>query len=397
MQAFGRSCFPLPVMLGQSAVMQAVSRGISAAARTSAKVLILGETGVGKDVVARAIHATSARSDQPFVPINCSGIPETLLESELFGHVRGSFTGAMRDKLGLVQQAHHGTLFLDELGEMSPRMQASLLRFLETGEVQRVGAEAGSTRSDVRVIAATNCDLHQQVANGTFREDLYYRLNVIQIRVPPLRDRGDDIMLLLHHFLAEAALTHGLAQPTVTPDAAQLLVAHHWPGNVRELRNVSERLVLHDHPGQITPDDLPADILGIRRTERTVPPTTSSTSVAIASPPAATTRSPRGDELWDRLVAGHDSWALVQQAYKRRELTRNDLVALVDRGLRETCGSYREMLRLLRLDAGEYKRFHSFLCQAKCNLPVGPYRKKNVRRSADLVDGRHSGDGPRSA
>jgi len=396
-QAFARSCFPPPVMLGNSAAMQAVSKGIAAAARTSAKVLILGETGVGKDVVARAIHATSARGGQPFVAINCSGIPETLLESELFGHTRGSFTGAVRDKLGLVQQAHRGTLFLDELGEMSLRMQASLLRFLETGEVQRVGAESGGTRSDVRVIAATNRDLRQQIADGAFREDLFYRLNVIRIDVPPLRDRGEDIMLLFNHFLAEAALTHGLGLPTVTPDAAQLLVAHPWPGNVRELRNVTERLVLHDHAGEITPDHLPAEIVDVpmQRPHR-AEPTSCPTAAGIASDPLATMSSPRGDELWERLVAGHDSWALVQEAYKRRELSRNDLLGLVDRGLRETRGSYREMLRLLRLDATDYKRFHSFLYQAKCNLPVGPYRGAKVRRFTNVA-ARRTGDVAMSA
>ena len=200
MKAFVVPCSSAPVMHGNSASLQTVRARIAAAARTSAKVLILGETGVGKDVVARSIHAASHRRHQRFVAINCSGIPESLLETELFGHVRGSFTGAVRDKLGLVQQADRGTLFLDELGEMSLRMQASLLRFLETGEVQQVGAEGSLRKSDVRVIAATNRDLAQQIASGTFREDLYYRLNVIQIDVPPLRDRGDDIMLLFNQF-----------------------------------------------------------------------------------------------------------------------------------------------------------------------------------------------------
>jgi DNA-binding NtrC family response regulator len=383
-------------MLGNSAAMQAVSKDIVAAARTSAKVLILGETGVGKDVVARAIHATSARGGQPFVAINCSGIPETLLESELFGHTRGSFTGAVRDKLGLVQQAHRGTLFLDELGEMSLRMQASLLRFLETGEVQRVGSEAGGTRSDVRVIAATNRNLRQQIADGAFREDLYYRLNVIQIDVPPLRNRGDDIMLLFHHFLAEAALTHGLGPPTVTPDAAQLLVAHTWPGNVRELRNVTERLVLGDHAGDITPDHLPADILGIqRRPEPSNEADLPDRRDSERPQPDATSR--RVAELFERLVAGDDSWGVVQEMYKGRELTRNDLAGLIDLGLRETRGSYRALIRLFGLDDAEYKRFHSFLYQAKCNLPVGPYRRGKVRRFTDFVAGRRTSHVARSA
>ena len=169
----------------------------------------------------------SARAGRPFVPVNCSGIPETLLESELFGHMRGSFTGAFRDKVGLVERAHRGTLFLDELGEMSLRMQAVLLRFTETGEVQRVGSESGTMRTDARLITATNRDLRARIADGTFREDLYYRLNVIQVRIPPLRERGEDVLLLLDHYLGHAAAAHGLPTPTLTPDAAQLLLAYY--------------------------------------------------------------------------------------------------------------------------------------------------------------------------
>ena len=396
MQPFAPSSFPPPVMLGNSAAMQRVSKAVVSAARTSAKVLILGETGVGKDVVARAIHANSSRHRQRFVALNCSGIPETLLESELFGHTRGSFTGAERDRTGLLEHAHGGTLFLDELGEMSLRMQATLLRFLETGEVQRVGAAAGTTRCDVRVIAATNRDLRQRIAEGAFREDLFYRLNVIQIHVPPLRDRGDDIMLLVNHFLAEAAMTHGLAQPTVTPDAAQLLVAHAWPGNVRELRNVAERLVLQDDARAITPDDLPAEILGIPRRCR---PSTDADRPGTRrrdGAPAVDARA-RVAALFHRLVAGDESWGFVQQMYRSRELTRDDLAGLVDLGLRETRGSYRQLLTLLGLAPSEYKRFHAFLYQARCNLPVGPYRVAKVRRLADFAAARRTGEVAMSA
>jgi DNA-binding NtrC family response regulator len=385
-------------MLGASPAIRAVARSMAAAARTAAKVLILGETGVGKDVVARGIHAASPRSRAPFVAINCSGIPETLLESELFGHMRGSFTGAVRDKLGLLQQADGGTLFLDELGEMSLRMQASLLRFLETGEVQRVGAESRPTRSDVRVIAATNRDLRQQIAAGAFREDLFYRLNVIRIDVPPLRDRGDDVLLLLHHFLAEAARTHGVAEPTVTPDAAQLLVAHAWPGNVRELRNVAERLVLHDHAGEIRPDDLPREILGIE-------PAPIAPREGVALGPRESEfadlqpeRSVSVDHLWTQLVAGETSWDAVQEAFKQRELSRAELAGLVDRGLSQTRGNYREMLRLVGLEAADYKRFHAFLYQAKCNLPVMPYRRGGtVTRLTEFTASRGRAHDKRSA
>jgi two-component system response regulator HydG len=252
-------------MLGNSACIDAVHREIAMAARTDAKVLILGETGVGKDVVARLIHTQSSRATRRFVAVNCSGIPETLLESELFGHMQGSFTGAYRNKLGLVRQAEGGTLFLDELSEMSLRMQAVLLRFAETGEVQPIGAEAPARPADVRLITATNRDLQTQIATGAFREDLYYRLNVIQIRVPPLRDRGDDVLLLLEHYLERAAQEHGLPRPPLTPDAAQVLVAYEWPGNVRELRNVAERLVVRDSAGPLAPEDLPPEIRDVHR------------------------------------------------------------------------------------------------------------------------------------
>ena len=235
---------PLPLLLGNSSVMQNLRTDIRCAARTHAKVLILGETGVGKEVVARLIHAHGPRSRQPFVAVNCSGIPETLLASELFGHVRGSFTGAYRDKIGLVRQAHHGTLFLDELGEMSLAMQATLLRFTETGEIQPVGADAPVGRTDVRMITATNRDLRAQVAAGAFREDLYYRLNVVQIRVPPLRERALDIPLLFRHYLRHASDAHEVRCPDLSPEAEQLLLAYSWPGNVRELQNVIERAVI---------------------------------------------------------------------------------------------------------------------------------------------------------
>src|SRR6188768_4565934 len=180
----------LPLLLGESPAITSLRREIEAAARTDAKVLVLGETGSGKEVVARLIHEHSTRSARGFVAVNCSGIPETLLESELFGHTRGSFTGAYRDKPGFIRQASGGTLFLDELGEMSLRMQAVLLRFAETGEIQPIGSDSVTGRTDVRLITATNRDLRKQIEGGQFREDLYYRLNVIQIAVPPLRQRG---------------------------------------------------------------------------------------------------------------------------------------------------------------------------------------------------------------
>src|SRR6188768_1080229 len=252
----------LPLLLGESPAITSLRREIEAAARTDAKVLVLGETGSGKEVVARLIHDHSTRSSRAFVAVNCSGIPETLLESELFGHTRGSFTGAYRDKPGLVRQADRGTLFLDELGEMSLRMQAVLLRFAETGEIQTIGVDGVTGRTDVRLITATNRDLRKQIEGGQFREDLYYRLNVIQIAVPPLRQRGDDVLLLLRYYLQRASEAHRLPLPELTPEAEQILLRYNWPGNIRELKNMTERLVVRASETPIRPEDLPREVRG---------------------------------------------------------------------------------------------------------------------------------------
>jgi DNA-binding NtrC family response regulator len=382
------SAHEAPVLLGESAAIVALRAEIAAAARTHAKVLILGETGVGKEVVAQLIHAQSPRRGRPCVAVNCSGIPETLLESELFGHTRGSFTGAVRDKIGLVRHADRGTLFLDELGEMSLRMQAVLLRFTETGEIQQVGAEGPTGRTDVRLITATNRDLRQRIADGAFREDLYYRLNVIQIQIPPLRARGADIPLLTHHYLEHAATAHDLRVPVLTPDAAQLLTAYAWPGNVRELRNITERLVLQDRSRALTPDDLPHEVR--RASASAAAPVViavhmdAKAPVSVVTVPGASTTA---DRLWERMHAGEDFWTVVGQAFKARELTRADLTAVVDRGLRETSGSYRSLLPLFHLPSTDYKRFHAFLYQQKCNLPVAPYRELRGRRAQIAASG----------
>jgi DNA-binding NtrC family response regulator len=365
----------LPLLLGESPAITALRREIEAAARTDAKVLVLGETGAGKEVVTRLIHEHSARSSRAFVAVNCSGIPETLLESELFGHTRGSFTGAYRDKPGLVRQADRGTLFLDELGEMSLRMQAVLLRFAETGEIQTIGVDGVTGRSDVRLITATNRNLRERIDAGVFREDLYFRLNIIQIHVPPLRERVEDVILLLRHYLQRAAETHRLHCPELTADAEQALTAYGWPGNVRELKNLAERLVVREFDRPLAADDLPGEIRGGREA---VAPTPSASVTFNQDVPAATRRLERGtgtaDRLWDRLIAGENFWTVVHQPFKAHELTRDDLAALIHRGLEHTRGSYRALLGVFGLPPTDYKRFHAFLYQQNCNLPVGPYR-----------------------
>ena len=373
----------LPLLLGESAAIVSLRREIEAAARTDAKVLVLGETGSGKEVVARLIHEHSSRASRAFVAVNCSGIPETLLESELFGHTRGSFTGAYRDKPGLVRQADRGTLFLDELGEMSLRMQAVLLRFAETGEIQTIGVDGVTGRSDVRLITATNRNLRERIDAGVFREDLYFRLNIIQIHVPPLRERAEDVLLLLRHYLRKASETHRLHCPELTADAEQVLTAYAWPGNVRELKNLAERLVVREWDRPISSNDLPTEIRGSRETVSSTP----SANVVFTQESLPTARRLEGgsgaaDRLWDRLIAGENFWTVVHQPFKAHELTRDDLAALIHRGLEHTRGSYRALLGVFGLPPTDYKRFHAFLYQQNCNLPVGPYRtaRATVRR-----------------
>jgi DNA-binding NtrC family response regulator len=374
----------LPALLGESAAIVSLRREIEAAARTDAKVLVLGETGAGKEVVARLIHEQSSRASRSFVAVNCSGIPETLLESELFGHARGSFTGAYRDKPGLVRQADRGTLFLDELGEMSLRMQAVLLRFAETGEIQTIGVDGVTGRSDVRLITATNRNLRERIDAGLFREDLYFRLNIIQIHVPPLRERAEDVLLLLQHYLRRASETHRLHCPELTSDAEQLLVAYSWPGNVRELKNLTERLVVREWERPITAEDLPIEIRGRRDAAAAVNvPSVAFAQEANAPSPRRVDRgSGTADRLWERLIAGESFWTVVHQPFKAHELTRDDLAALIHRGLEHTRGSYRALLGVFGLPPTDYKRFHAFLYQQNCNLPVGPYRtvRASMRR-----------------
>lgn len=230
-------------IVGGSPGIQALQDRIRRVAATNARVLITGENGTGKELVARAIHRGSLRADGPFVEVNCAAIPGELIESELFGHVRGSFTGAVADRRGKFEQAHGGTLFLDEVGDMAPAAQAKVLRVLQDGVLTPIGGDR-TVQVDVRVLAATNKDLPAEIAAGRFREDLYYRLNVVPLVVPPLRERREDIPALVEHFLHQGAARDGLPRRTITPGAVQALATRDWPGNVRELRNTVERLLI---------------------------------------------------------------------------------------------------------------------------------------------------------
>jgi transcriptional regulator with GAF, ATPase, and Fis domain len=242
-------------ILGQDPAFREALAQAAKVAATETTVLLTGESGTGKEVVARAIHHGSPRADGPYVAINCAALPDTLVDSELFGHERGAFTGADKQKPGRFELAAGGTLFLDEVGELPPAVQAKLLRVLQEHEFQRVGGTA-TLRADVRLIAATNQDLEDAVASGIFREDLFYRLNVFRVHLPPLRDRGDDVMLLAHHFVREIGARLGRGEPGLSRDAEELLRSYPWPGNIRELENAVERALILAEGSLLTPGHL---------------------------------------------------------------------------------------------------------------------------------------------
>jgi two-component system nitrogen regulation response regulator NtrX len=242
-------------IVGTSYAIRAVTEKIERVGRTPARVLITGENGTGKELVARAIHAQSARAQAAFIEVNCAAIPSELIESELFGHMKGSFTGAVADRAGKFEQAHGGTLFLDEIGDMSLAAQAKVLRVLQDGVVTRIGGSK-PTQVDVRVLAATNKNVEAEITAGRFREDLYYRLNVVPIHVPPLRERREDIPLLIGHFIEQLAGPGGLAPRAMSDDAVSRLSQLEWPGNVRELRNTIERLLILSNGPRIAADDV---------------------------------------------------------------------------------------------------------------------------------------------
>jgi DNA-binding NtrC family response regulator len=355
-------------LVGSAEAIRLLADDVELAGRSEAKVLITGESGVGKEVVARLIHDGGSRARQPMITINCAGIPDTLLASELFGHARGSFTDAHRDRTGWLEQAHRGTVFLDEIGEMSLQMQALLLRFLENGEIQRVGSEIRNARVDVRVICATHRNLLECVRNGEFREDLYYRLNVIHIAIPPLRHRRGDIPELIEHFANHFASVHRGEVPRVSPEAMALLCEHHWPGNIRELRNVVERLVLRWRSGDVTPADLPRMLVaGLEK--------------PVASVQNAPTVS-RVQLLYDAMTdRGETFWQAVYVPFKSRDLTREDLRSLVRIGLATTRGNYKLLVRLFNMPDVDYKRFLNFLRKHDAHLPIHEFRAIAPRRA----------------
>jgi DNA-binding NtrC family response regulator len=311
-----RSRYGFDAVVGQSPALRAVLEMVDKVAASDSTVLITGESGTGKELIARAIHYNSARADQLLVSINCGAIPEDLLESELFGHVKGAFTGAVAHREGRFAKAHRGTIFLDEIGDMSPNLQVKLLRVLQDRSYEPVGSSK-TERVDVRVIAATNQRLEDAIRRGAFREDLYYRLNVIPIEVPPLRRRKEDLPLLIEHFLARQPVDKPRRVAGVTDAAMECLLAHDWPGNVRELENLVERLIVMRGEGRIDVDDLPAPIRTAERARH------------LAALPSL---GPAGLDLNALLVAIERQ--LIQQALERTHWNKNRAAQLL--GLHRT-------------------------------------------------------------
>ncbi len=350
------------LLVGTSPLLAELRLEVDRVAKSDAKVLITGDSGVGKEVVARAVHAGGPRQHHDFVAVNCAGLPETLLESELFGHVKGSFTGAYRDKPGKLEMAHLGTVFLDEVGEMTLRMQGLLLRFLETGELQKVGAERTGAPVNVRVIAATNRNLRQLIEQGQFREDLFYRLNVIHLHIPPLRERRPDVPALVEHFLARFAQKRPLdRQVAIAPDAMQMLTEYAWPGNVRELENVIERLLVTARAAVVTAGDLPVELHSQRH---------------LSVRPKTERRRTVADDLYKRIVDQRESfWTTVYPLYMQREITKANVRDLVRKGLEDARGNYKIVARLFNMEQRDYKRFLNFLRKHDCQLSFKEYRQ----------------------
>jgi transcriptional regulator with PAS, ATPase and Fis domain len=345
-------------LVDNSRAMRQVRALATRAAAGDAKVFITGESGVGKDVVAQYIHGHSPRASKPFIAVNCAAIADSLLETELFGHARGSFTGAYRDRMGRLEAAHRGTIFLDEIAEMSLPMQAHLLRFLETGEIQPVGSVGGPVRVDVRIISATNRDLEQLVATGAFRSDLLYRIKVVHIHVPPLRERKEDLPTLI-----EAATARTGRQIRFTESALQALARYRWPGNVRELQNVIEQAAWMTESETVDAADLPENVR---------------LALAEGLTPRRERRRRLADELYTTLVEGHYTfWGHIHPLLLKRDITRHDLKQLVSLGLAATRGNYRGLLKLFGMEEGDYKRFMNFLAAHECTVDYRPFRSPN--------------------
>jgi two-component system nitrogen regulation response regulator GlnG len=343
-------------IVGRSACMQEVFKLIGQTAGTDATVLITGESGTGKELVARAIYTHSRRSNQPFLAINCAAIPEQLLESELFGHEKGAFTGATAQRIGKFEQCNGGTLFLDEIGDMSLATQTKILRVLQGGAFERVGGNQ-AVKVDVRVIAATNKPLEEAVAQKTFREDLFYRLNVVRIRLPALRQRTEDIRLLVDYFLQKFGRKSGGISRGIHPEALRLLEAHHWPGNVRELENVIQRALVVCKADAIMIADLPPEIVATRP---------DSTQIALGEHVTTLVPATSGVDDVAGLAAALFNWARLKPSAKVLPAVERELVICA---LEETNGNQVQAAKLLGITRATLrKRIEKFGIQRELSI-----------------------------
>jgi len=346
-------------IIGKSPRMRQVFDLIIQAAPSRSTILIQGESGTGKELVARAIHTNSSRSERSFVTVNSGNLPPDLLESTLFGHVKGAFTGAVYPKKGMFDLADKGSIFFDEIGNVPIETQAKLLRVIQERDFMRLGGME-TIKVDVRIIAATNVDLRQMMEDGKFREDLFYRLHVITIQLPPLRDRKDDIPLLVHHFLEKYGEENKKGGLELTPDALDLLTEYDWPGNVRELENVIERLVVTVSGSAIGVEHLSSEIRAYD---------------AVLLRPKRERRRTVADDLYKRMIEQHESfWTAVYPLFMDREITRANVREVVRRGLEEARGNYKIVARLFNMEARDYKRFLNFLRKHDCQIPFKEYR-----------------------
>ncbi len=324
------------LLIGRGPAMQEIYKSIGRVARQDVTVLIIGESGTGKELVARAIYQHGNRAEKPFLAINCAAITETLLESELFGHERGAFTGAERKRIGKFEQCHGGTIFLDEVGEMTPLTQAKVLRLIQEQKFERVGGEDTIT-TDVRLIAATNADLEKLIEEGKFRKDLYFRLNVFSIRLPPLRDRGDDLVLLVDHFVARFSQELKITPPAVAPETIEALREYSWPGNVRELQSVLKQSLLKMRGSLLLPEFLPSHL--------THGPGGNGTSVPQATPDASSFQ-------WDTFVNARIADNTDNLYAECLELMEREVIVRV---LRHTQGNQLQAARILGITRGSLR------------------------------------------
>jgi transcriptional regulator with GAF, ATPase, and Fis domain len=367
---------PLPRLIGRSAAWTSTLEAATVVARGRTRVLLTGESGVGKSVIAKYLHAQSSRAHDPFVAISCASLSDTLLESELFGHRKGSFSGARKTRIGKLRQADGGTVFLDEIGEMSLRVQAALLRFLESGEVRPVGSDAAATCVDVRVIASTSRNLFALVEDGRFREDLLHRLNGTHLTIPSLRDRRGDVPLFVEHVMA----TCGRRVP-VAGAVMQALESYAWPGNVRELQNVVEQMVSVARNAAIELSDLPPRIAA---------------SAQRAFVPRRERRRRLADDLYQQLLSGSCGfWEDIRPLLLNRDMTRADLRQLIGLGLAASGGTYRGLLSRFGLPQQDYKRLLNFLAAHGCSVDCREFRSTEgprTTRGPDPPGRRQRGD-----